>query len=283
MKELSVGAQCAWMIAMGEAKTGGHQYVEKEHILIGIYNLEKVSLGILGAMPDSQRQALEAEYRTLKDVLQKAGIDLTQLRHKVRKKLPKGTCVHKEDEVVHRSNKCKEEVFVRADELAVNAEVTTCIHLLAAILENPGDTIHKALEEAGMENLSNLQEKVIASAANKKEEREDTDNKKEPIIMKLEELIKVDKELINILKENIGKEQKIAHTLNLGGVSTPKRGYREYIREVINELEEIMAGLAKGLKFQAAMAVVEGVFVLYYSLGVWHFIIPEKNGTKYHQ
>lgn len=32
----------------------------------------------------------------------------------------------------------------------------------------------------------------------------------------------------------------------------------------------------RGLSFQAAVAVVESVFVFYYSLGIWHFLIEEK-------
>lgn len=276
MKELSVGAKVAWLLAMGNAKEAKFQYVEKEHILIGICNLGKVSLEMLATITDLDPQALKAEYRTLKDVLKKFGIDLTQAGDAVQEKLHKGTCDYYEDEVVHRSDGCKKEVFARADELAMNAEVTNSIHLLAAILENPGNIISKVLEEAKV-NLLDLQKKVIDTASNKKEIQEGIGNKKEPIIGKLEELIKVNNELINILKETIGK---IVHPLNSSEVSLPKTGYREYIHVVISELKEIIAGLAEGLKFQAAMAVVEGIFVFYYSLGIWHFIIPDEKWNE---
>lgn len=43
MKELSVGANFAWQIAAGEAATSKHQFIEKEHVLIGICSLEKVT------------------------------------------------------------------------------------------------------------------------------------------------------------------------------------------------------------------------------------------------
>lgn len=268
MKELSIGARLAWQIAGAEAKVAKHQYIEKGHIFIGICSLGIVNLHVVEAIPETQQQALKLEYRILKDIPS----NLTQLRCMMHDSLPKGNYEHKEDDIVHRSEACKKEVFERADDLAVNTEEITCIHLLAAILERPGNIISKVLEEAKV-NLLDLQKDVLDLASKKKEIQEEIGDKKEPIIGKLEELI-------DILKENIGKEQKIAHPLNPGKVSLPKRGYRAYIHEVISELEEIIAGLAEGLKFQAALAVVEGVFVLYYSLGIWHFIIPEEKWNE---
>ena len=42
MKDLSIGASLVWQMAAGEAVAAKHQYIEKEHIFIGICSLEKI-------------------------------------------------------------------------------------------------------------------------------------------------------------------------------------------------------------------------------------------------
>ena len=42
MKDLSTGADLAWRIAAHEAAASEYQFIEKEHLLIGIVSIEKV-------------------------------------------------------------------------------------------------------------------------------------------------------------------------------------------------------------------------------------------------
>ena len=60
MKGLSFGANLAWQIAAGEAAAANHQFIDKEHILIGIFSLEKLLMfnveksGELTAVPTAK-------------------------------------------------------------------------------------------------------------------------------------------------------------------------------------------------------------------------------------
>ncbi|MCG2709871.1 MAG: hypothetical protein L6246_06110 [Thermodesulfovibrionales bacterium] len=42
MKDLSIGANIAWQIAAHEAAAAKFQFIEKEHLFIGICSLEKI-------------------------------------------------------------------------------------------------------------------------------------------------------------------------------------------------------------------------------------------------
>ena len=149
MKDLSFAASAAWQLSAQEAAAGKHPLIEAEHILCGICSLEKIQYG--GAANDldplSQKR-LQAETAAVEDILGEFELNPASLRRSVRQKLGNGNA-HRTEKIVHRSPACKQ-VFQRAGELAeVGAEIT-CIHLLAAILEQPSAVISSVLEEAGV-------------------------------------------------------------------------------------------------------------------------------------
>lgn len=162
MKELSVGASLAWQVAAHEAGAAKHRYIEKEHILIGICSLEKVLW--LGEVDPWCRQAVQAEHDAVENVLHAFELDSTRLRRQVRERLGEGNYKHTK-KVIHRSEACKA-IFKRADELA-RTEVS-CLHLLAAILEVPGEVIGGVLDEAGVKP-ADLRERALAGMAKKHE------------------------------------------------------------------------------------------------------------------
>jgi ATP-dependent Clp protease ATP-binding subunit ClpC len=170
MKELSVGASVAWQMAAGEAAAANHQFIEKEHILIGIFSLEK--LLILNAeesgLKPQERQAVQVEHDVIEDVLRGFELDSTQLRRLLRKRLGQGNYKHTE-KVVHRSDACKK-IFNRAGELPTPTREITCLHLLAAILEEPGKVISQVLNDAGVKP-ADLRECALA-CANKGQHRD---------------------------------------------------------------------------------------------------------------
>lgn len=166
VKELSVGASVAWQIAAGEAGAAKHQYIEKEHILIGICSLEKwLKLSGVELKPQVH-QSLQAEHDAVEDVLRAFELDPTQLRRQVRERLGVGNYEHTE-RVIHRSEACKR-FFQRADDLASSTGEIACLHLLAAILENPGNLISSVLSEAGVKP-ADLREHTLACASKKRE------------------------------------------------------------------------------------------------------------------
>jgi ATP-dependent Clp protease ATP-binding subunit ClpC len=161
MKVLSVGANLSWQIAAAEAGAANHQYIEKEHILIGIYSLEKILMlnPEESGLKPQDRQALQVEHDAMEDVLRGFELEFTQLRRQLRKRLGEGKYKHTE-KVVHRSEACKR-IFIRADVLAASTGEISCLHLLAAILEEPGGTLGSVLAEAGVKT-ADLRERAIA-------------------------------------------------------------------------------------------------------------------------
>ena len=77
-------------------------------------------------------------------------LNMTQLRRKMRQKLGTGNYKHTE-KVIHRSDACKK-MFNRAHELASSSEEISCLHLLAAILEKPGNNIVHVLSEINVKS-----------------------------------------------------------------------------------------------------------------------------------
>lgn len=145
MTRLSPAAALAWKIAMFEALQAGSELLEKEHLLIGIYSLEKVislqdlardvpvAVGVL-----HERDALDFSIKNFR-------LDASKLRRGVRGNLPPGRRAGNV-RIVHRSPDCRK-YFNRANELAEKNEIT-CIHLLQAILEDPGPKIIRVLKPA---------------------------------------------------------------------------------------------------------------------------------------
>jgi len=149
MKELSVGASLAWQIAAMEASVAKRQYIEKEHLLIGIFSLEKMLLlaDKIG-LTEEDRQVVETEHDAIEDGLCRFEMNATGLRRQVRQRLGTGNYTPTED-VIHRSEACKQ-VFQCADGLAAPTENISCLHLLAALLEEPGEVINSIFQEAGI-------------------------------------------------------------------------------------------------------------------------------------
>ncbi|MCI0528000.1 MAG: ATP-dependent Clp protease ATP-binding subunit, partial [Nitrospira sp.] len=186
MNELSFGADLAWRIAAGEAVATNYPYIEKEHMFVGICSIEKALLFQVeeaGFNPRA-RQALEVETEALREALGGFELDLTQLRRRVREKLRGGDHVHTE-RVVHRSTACKM-VFKRAHELVaslkqvqntVTPREISCLHLLAAILEEPGEIIGDVLDQAGM-RPADLRKRVLTYGGRKQKSSEERESVK---------------------------------------------------------------------------------------------------------
>ncbi len=163
MKELSISASLAWQIAAGEVTAAHHQLIGKEHILMGICSLEKVLMlnPEETALKPQNHQAVQAEYNVIEDVLHRFELNSTQLRRQLRTKLGQGNYKHAE-KVVHRSEACKQ-VFTRAEDSTAFVREINCLHLLAAILEDPGRVISQVLNEAGVKP-GDLRECALAFA-----------------------------------------------------------------------------------------------------------------------
>jgi len=161
--EISLAVSLAWRIAASEALKGRHPYVEKEHVVLGILSLEK-TFATPPALLERRTflmQSLLVEWRALKALLEGFGLDERQLRRRIRAMLGKGAFEHA-GSAVHRSAECKG-IFSRAGDLSSGNPEVSCLHLLAAIAETPGDIIGAVLAEAGV-NPGDLHQRSLASA-----------------------------------------------------------------------------------------------------------------------
>jgi ATP-dependent Clp protease ATP-binding subunit ClpC len=162
MKELSIGADLAWQIAASEAGAAKRQFIEKEHVLIGIFSLDKAKkLDISEKSPKAKsRQALRIERDAIEDSLRAFKLDSTRIRRRLRKESGQGDYEDSE-KVIHRSPDCKK-IFQQADSLAPTAKDISCLALFAAILDKPGDVIGRVFNDEGVKP-ADLHQKVLTN------------------------------------------------------------------------------------------------------------------------
>ena len=152
MIEFSVGVNLAWQIAANEAARANCEYIEKEHLMIGLCSLEKLlsSNTTLQSLDVGTLNKLHQETAIITQLFRENGIEPRLVRRHLRERI--GISTYKRTErVIHRSVICRA-VFHRASlfaSVASNVEVR-CIHLLAAILEEPGEDIASALTGLGL-------------------------------------------------------------------------------------------------------------------------------------
>lgn len=143
MPDLSQGVYIAWELAARETARAMHPCLDKEFLLIGLCSLEKW----LDAQTQCREstaegeEAIQAQAEAIRAILRAFTITPARLRHTLRAALGKGTHSHGK-KVVHRSEACKT-YFHRARTLADTAGLPeiSCLHLLLAILEQPGGLI----------------------------------------------------------------------------------------------------------------------------------------------
>jgi ATP-dependent Clp protease ATP-binding subunit ClpC len=147
MKPLSIAVETAWRLSVWEASAAASQFIEKEHAVIGILSLSKVAAGTPADMKLDRKQwnLIRAEWAALQDVFTALSLDATSLRRGLRKQLGKGSHPHTEN-VIHRSPECKA-FFQIADALAEGANEVSALHLLAAIVGEPGAVMSNLLAE----------------------------------------------------------------------------------------------------------------------------------------
>jgi ATP-dependent Clp protease ATP-binding subunit ClpC len=147
MKPLTVAVDTAWKLAVWEASAAKSQFIEKEHAVIGLLSLEKVAAGKPDDMKLNRDQwnSIRAEWSAMREVLAVCSIDAAVLRRELRTGIGEGSHQHTEN-VIHRSSECKA-FFQIAAALAGEAEAVSALHLLAAIVGEPGDILSLLLRD----------------------------------------------------------------------------------------------------------------------------------------
>ena len=166
MPTLSQGAYIAWQLASGEAMHSGHQYIENTDLFVGICKLgtwlrSMKQRGKLVPNGKIDLRGLYAEAEIVEEALRTFALSPTTLGNTVRTVVEKGTASHP-NRIVHRSKACKMS-FQRAAALAATARVEEvhCMHLLAALLEQPEALLTRAVAILGVD-IKALHSRLVA-------------------------------------------------------------------------------------------------------------------------
>src|SRR6185503_12492594 len=147
MSVLSPGVQLAWHIAATEAAVGRYDFIEREHLFIGLCKVPNQQADAGSKRDPEQAAALKAETMAIESLFLEQGLDRIELYRAVRQRLGKGKAdTHKHDRL-GRSVGSKT-AFEQAQKLALGVTSVNVLHLMAALLE-PEGTIDGLLEERG--------------------------------------------------------------------------------------------------------------------------------------
>jgi len=129
MRHYSFGAQLAWEISTYEAANKKSQFIEVDHIMLGILSLDKIQNNIK-LQSEIELEQLIYEKDKLYNTLKAFNIDTTLTRRKLRKLLPEGDALPS-DNIFHRSENCKkmfsDAAFLANNELSINNLFLTII------------------------------------------------------------------------------------------------------------------------------------------------------------
>ena len=88
MTELTAAADLAWRVAALEARRGRAAAISPDHLLIGLYSLEKLLEPSAGLEPE-RREAVRQEHERLTEILSQVWqMDQATLRREIRTRLP---------------------------------------------------------------------------------------------------------------------------------------------------------------------------------------------------
>lgn len=163
MANISIGLDFAWQVAAMEAAYGRHQFIEPEHLFIGVCklgNLSQVGDWRELQLPESLREALKTEGDGVTAVFAKVKLDHVAVYREMRKREAQGDFQHSENASIHRSDDSRA-AFARAAELAADAPAVTTLHLLAALLEDAGNIVVTLLKERGAD-VAEMRETALA-------------------------------------------------------------------------------------------------------------------------
>ncbi|MGB8258906.1 MAG: ATP-dependent Clp protease ATP-binding subunit [Terracidiphilus sp.] len=175
----SPGVILAWQIAAQEAAAAGHEYIEREHLFIGLAKAESVieeadQADVAARLADAP--GLKDELRHLGDCFRSENIDLEKARRRVRHLIGQGEAKKSSSDVMHRSAACRD-AFARAVEMAgEDAPVMHCLHLLAGLLAQPGMLVAQAVAYGGgdFEKLRRAAQKAMTEYAPKPQQKAKT-------------------------------------------------------------------------------------------------------------
>jgi ATP-dependent Clp protease ATP-binding subunit ClpC len=148
MLEYSPGIVLAWQVAAVEAKAAQQEFIEREHLFMGAMKLLEIPAE---AIPDElgNTDLLREETRRLDEMVRDFHLDGAKARRRLRQLVGTGERHWGDQDLIHRSPASRE-TFARA---TAQADKTSCathlLHVLAALLVNPGVRVAQAIAASG--------------------------------------------------------------------------------------------------------------------------------------
>lgn len=267
MLELSAAATTAWRTAVIEAWEDKHEHLEKEHLFIGALSLGKVLDAASGDDRFDKKilQEIRTEFVAMSVAMVSFGIDLTQMRREVREHFGKGSFQH-EEKIIHRSKECKQ-MFKEAEIVAGTSSNISVLHLVAAILGNPGKIISASLARIEIKP-SELKKKVIACSGSSPSV---TKEKKENKWTKKSHLERFGRDLNNDAKNGklgpfIGRQKEILHTIQT--LARSSKNNPVLVGEPGVGKTAIAEAIALSIEEGTAPPIIEGKRIIEINMGV---------------
>jgi ATP-dependent Clp protease ATP-binding subunit ClpC len=151
---ISLGVWAAYEISVAEAIYGLHEFIEPEHIFIGVCKVGSLGEAIdwkKSQMPPEAEKSLRSEIDAIADAFKNLGLDRVDLYREVRRRKGEGNHQHT-GPAVHRSDRSRA-AFHRAESLARerDAAVVDIGHLLAGLMADADGMLATLLRERGVE------------------------------------------------------------------------------------------------------------------------------------
>ncbi len=163
MKKYSIGIRCAWQIASWEASLLKSSFIEQEHLLIGLFSLDKIYHSeTFKTFSAHDQQQLKTEQTNVSVFFKEMNIPAVDFRRRLRAKLPRRHFALK-GKIIHRSEDARR-CFKHADDLANNLTEVDILLLLAAIMSRPGRLIEEVCAELGVSSRSLWIKTLVRSA-----------------------------------------------------------------------------------------------------------------------
>ncbi len=148
--DLRPSLNLVWKLAAREMAAGQFKEIEPEHFCMALLKFAELSAAAVEADDEHAAiaQAIAADVESVRESLQKRGIESTRARRTLRVQLGKGATPHHHDGQVHRSAASRA-LFESAANLAQvsGCDAVTPLHLLAALVRSPTPAIAQAVFE----------------------------------------------------------------------------------------------------------------------------------------
>jgi ATP-dependent Clp protease ATP-binding subunit ClpC len=158
--EFSPGVLVAWQIGAGEALAAASDLIEKDHVFIGLCKVDEAVAN------RNVEKLLREESERLTAIFEASRVDRARLRRRIRELLSKGDpdATLPEPQDMHRSNACRRAFDLAADlALKSKSPVIHSLHLLSAVLQNPGPRIAQAITSSGAD-FDRFREAILRAA-----------------------------------------------------------------------------------------------------------------------